>query len=703
MPRCTTCAFLLGFVITLGPGGPATSSEPPPPKMPAPKSSQSPRANPTETPAVISPASASKHEAAPKKETEAHAAKPSETTPVNAAVKLHPVGNPEDLEAFFDGALLVQLEAKHIAGAVVAVVVGDKLVFSKGYGYADVETRRPVDPQKTQFRVASVTKLFTWTAVMQLVEEGKLDLDTDVNTYLKGTGVQIPATFDKSITLTNLLTHAAGFEDRPIGLFSHRAPDGKPLAELLKNDIPARVRPPGVLSAYSNHGSALAGLAVASVSGKTWEEVIEQRLLDPLGMKHTLVRQPPNEKLPDTLSKGYKWEGGRFKEEPFEYVPLAPAGAMSASAADMSHFMIAHLNDGKYGDVRILKAETALRMRERLFAHDPKVDAMCYGFWELNRNGQRIIQHGGDTLLFHSLLVLIPQQKVGMFVSYNTDKAGGAREEVLDAFLDRYFPTTQEPRGKAPVDVATLKRFEGEYSGSRHAQTTYAKLVLLLQPFTVAANTDGTLSAGFGMDPRRYVQTEPLVFRELDGRHKLVFHEDEGGQITQIYLADVPAVALTRESALTQPRYHQLLLGVCTGLFLTAFLYWPALAFARRGSKSMRFRRSFVSGLFSFVGWLLSAVSLGLLAGLAWGLNEPERVVFGTPREIEYLLLVPQVCVGLAAIVLLGSIIAWGRGYWRLSGRVHYTLVALAGVGFAGFLYYWNLLKFGAEILLTKS
>ncbi len=372
---------------------------------------------------------------------------------------------------------MVQLESEHIAGAVVAVVVGDKLVFSKGYGYADVETRRPVDPQTTMFRIASVSKLFTWTAVMQLVEEGKLDLDADVNTYLKGTGVQIPAAFDKPITLKNLLTHSAGFEDRPIGLFAHHASNVKPLAEVLKNDMPARVRPPGVLSAYSNYGSALAGLAVASVSGKTWEEVVEQRLLNPLSMKNTLVRQPPKDKLLGTMSKGYKWEGGRFKEEAFEYVPLAPAGAMSASAADMSHFLIAHLNDGKYGDVQILKPETARRMRKRLFAHDPKVDAMCYGFWELQRNGQRIIDHGGDTLLFHTLFAMIPAHRVGLFLSYNTDKAGGARDEVLFAFLDRYFPATREPRVKATVDVATLKRFEGEYSGSRHAQTTYAKLV----------------------------------------------------------------------------------------------------------------------------------------------------------------------------------------------------------------------------------
>ena len=429
------CLVLLGLLMAIGSAGSAFSSEPAPPKMPSAKSPETPRAKPADKPEPSSIAVPKPVEAPPK---------PTEKTAVKPVVKPHPVGDANDLEAFFDGALLVQLESKHIAGAVVAVVAGDKLVFAKGYGYADVETHKPVDPQTTMFRVGSVTKLFTWTAVMQLVEEGKLDLDADVNTYLKGTGVQIPAAFDKPITLKNLLTHTPGFEDRVIGLFAHHASDVRPLADVLKNDMPARVRPPGVVSAYSNHGTAIAGLAVSSVSGKTWEEVVEQRLLNPLAMKNTLVRQP--DKLPDTMSKAYKWDGGRFKEEGFEYVPLAPAGAMSASAADMAHFLIAHLNDGKYDGTQILKPETARRMRERLFAPDPKADAMCYGFWELNRNSQRIIHHGGDTLMFHTLFAMIPAQKVGLFVSYNTDHAAGAREELLFAFLDRYFPVPDEPR-----------------------------------------------------------------------------------------------------------------------------------------------------------------------------------------------------------------------------------------------------------------
>jgi CubicO group peptidase (beta-lactamase class C family) len=690
MGRSISRLVLLGLLMAIGSAGSTFSSEPAPPKMPSTKSPETPRAKPADKPAPVSIAVPKPVEAP---------AKPSQTA-VKPAVKPHPVGDANDLEAFFDGALLVQLESKHIAGAVVAVVVGDKVVFAKGYGYADVETHKPVDPQTTMFRVGSVTKLFTWTAVMQLVEEGKLDLDADVNTYLRQSGVQIPEAFGKPITLKDLLRHTPGFEDRVIGLFAHSVSDVKPLAEVLKNDMPARVRPPGVMASYSNHGTALAGLAVATVAGKTWEEVVEQRILNPLGMKNTLVRQP--DKLPETMSKGYKWKDGQFKDEGFEYVPLSPAGSMSASATDMARFIIAHLNDGKFENVQILKPETARRMRERLFAHDPKVDGMCYGFWELHQNDQRIIDHGGDTLVFHSLLAMIPDHKVGLFLSYNTDQGVRERDDILAAFLNRYYPVPIERRPKADTASKTLKRFEGDYSINRYSHTSYAKLARFLGWITVKANDDHTLSIGPG-DPRRYAQVEPLVYQEVGGRRKVVFHEDGEGRITDLYFASVPALAAVRETGIDQPRLHLGVLAGCVLLFLTALVFWPVLAFARRGSKSTRFKRTFVSGLMSVIGWLLSAASLGFLGGVAWALPEPDQVVYGTPKELQYVLLVPQVCVGLAAITLLCSIVAWSRGYWRFSGRVHYTLVAFAGVGFVWFLYYWNLLKFGAEILVTKS
>jgi CubicO group peptidase (beta-lactamase class C family) len=617
-----------------------------------------------------------------------------------AAAKPGNIADAADLEAFFDGALPVQLESKHIAGAVVAVVVGDKMLFRKGYGYADVDARQKVDPDKTLFRIGSISKLFNWTAAMQQVEEGKLDLDTDVNKYLKE--VQIPATFEQPITLKHLMTHTPGFDDWVIGLFGHNAEDVHPLAQVLQEQMPTRVRPPGVLPSYSNHGTALAGEAVACVSGLPWEDYIEQRILRPLGMQHTLVRQPPADKLPAGMSKGYKWQHGRFKPQEFEYIPLAPAGCISTTAADMAKFMLAHLHDGQLGAAQLLKPETARLMHTPLSRPDPKTSAMCYGFWEQERNGQRILGHGGDTIWFHSLLQLIPKHEVGLFVSYNTDTAGGQREALFSAFLRRYFPAADPPRIQASGDFAArAKRLAGEYANTRYSHTSITKLVALLGGVTVAVNEDDTLTLSTLMDSRRFVEVEPLVFRERDGPRKVVFQEDKNGNIARLFLADAPAVSAVRRQWYEKRDVHVGLLAGCAAVFASALLFWPALAFTVRGGSSPKIKRNWHSGLLSCLGWLLSIVSLGFIAGVvAYVVANPEEIGFGLTPALKKLLAVSQVSAVLAALTVLGCVIGWKNRYWRLSGRVHYTLVALAGVGFVAWLYYWNLLAFGFRDLL---
>src|SRR5262245_13510021 len=304
--------------------------------------------------------------------------------------------------------------------------------------------------------------------------------------------------------------------------------------------MPARVIAPGFVSSYSNHGTALAGYAVACSSGKSWEDYIEQRILQPLGMKNTLVRQPAEDQLPAEMSKGYKWEGGRFKAEPFEYIPAAPAGCISTTAADAAKFMLAHLHDGQLGDGRILKKETAQRMREPLFRNNPKTAAMCYGFMELERHGQRLVGHGGDTMWFHSLMVLIPERQVGLFVSYNTKTSGGAREDLLDAFLRRYFSDDDPPRIKSGEDFRErAKKLVGEYVLTRRSHTTVAKLGALMGVFDVSMNDDDTLTISIGGRAGRFVEVEPYVFRELDGPDRFVFQEDQDGKVRYLFLADL--------------------------------------------------------------------------------------------------------------------------------------------------------------------
>jgi CubicO group peptidase (beta-lactamase class C family) len=639
-----------------------------------------------------SKAAATKSPAAP----QPPAAKEQKPTAAPApAIRAGNVSDPADLEAFFDGVINVQLESKHIAGAVVAVVVGDKVVFSKGYGYADIEARRRVDPEKTLFRIASISKLFTWTAVMQQVEEGKLDLDTDVNKYLKG--VQVPATFEQPITLRHLLTHTPGFDDYVIGLFGRKSEDVGPLAQILKAQMPNRVRPPGVIASYSNHGTAIAGEVVACVAGMPWEDYIDQRILKPLGMQNTLARQPETDKLPAGLSKGYKWEDARFEAKDFEYCPAAPAGCISTTAADAAKFMLAHLHDGALGDKRILKPETARKMREPLFRHDPKTCAMCYGFWELQKNGQRIVGHGGDTLWFHSLLQMIPERGVGLFVSYNTDTSAGQREAMFDTFMRRYFPAPDPDRIQAGNDAhERAKKLAGEYRVTRYSHSTLTKLIGLVSVLRVKANDDDSLTIGIGDRAHRFVEVEPLVYRDVDGPDRFVFQADKNGNPTYLFPADAAAVAAVKLPWYDTTIAHGALVGVSVVIFLSALFFWPAIAFSVRGLKAPAITRNGLSAFLSCLAWLLSAACIGF-AGcfLLYFLSEPDDIVFGFTPRMKALLAVPQGCAVLAGLTVMGCLLAWRKRYWRVSGRLHYTLVALAGIGFIWFLYYWNLLAFG--------
>ncbi|PYP68618.1 MAG: serine hydrolase, partial [Gemmatimonadetes bacterium] len=256
-----------------------------------------------------------------------------------------------ELAAFLDGVMAANLRDKHVAGATVAVVKDGALFYANGYGYSDVAHRAPVNPERTLFRIGSTSKLFTWTAVMQLVEQGKLDLDADVNRYID---FKIPATYPQPITLRHIMTHTPGFEEDGRDLITDDTTKMIPLGRWLATHIPGRVRPPGTYSSYSNYATALAGYIVQRTSGVPFDDYVEQHILTPLGMTETTTRQPLPPRLRADMSQGYTWGDGSYKPQKFEIVNAAPAGSVASSAADMAKFMIAHLNDGAFNGQRIL-------------------------------------------------------------------------------------------------------------------------------------------------------------------------------------------------------------------------------------------------------------------------------------------------------------------------------------------------------------
>ncbi len=594
--------------------------------------------------------------------------------------------DPVELRGFVDGVLEAQGKAQHFAGAVVVVVQGGQVVFQKGYGYADFAERKPVDPERTLFRIASNSKMFVWTAVMQLVEKGMLDLHTDVNRYLKG--VQIPATFPQAITLEHLMTHTAGFEDHVIGLFSETPDALRPLAELMRTQMPRRVFPPGQVAAYSNYGTTLAALVVEQVSGVPYERYLEENILKPLGMKHATLNQPLPKELAGDMSKGYQWTAGRLKEHPFEYVPWGPCGAMSVSGADMARFMIAHLNDGALGETRILQPETARLMRTRLSSPYGMTAGMLHGFFPMDWNGEKIYGHGGDTVWFHSGTAMMPERGMGVFVAFNTDSGGKARSEFMPAFFDHYFPKSLPKEPPAPKDRrAGLERFNGTYFPARSSFSDASEIGRLMSALTLRVDSDGYLAGGSGSDFSRWRQVEPLLFQQVDGKRRIVFRENSRGEITDFCASPLCVQTMQKQPLTESPPAQWGFLGTCVATLLCGLIGIPIAAVLER--KQIR---PGLSKAARAAAWITCVAWVAGFGSMLAGMEDIQNVVFGPTKNLKITLDLWFVATGLTSVSLLLVVLAWRRGWWRLAGRISLSLVILAGIGCVVWLNHWNLL-----------
>ena len=484
--------------------------------------------------------------------------------------------DPQELEGFLDGIITAQLSAYHLPGATVAVVKDSDLLFSKGYGYSNIEEQIPVVADQTLFRPGSITKLFTWTAIMQLVEQGKLDLNANVNVYLNG--FQIPDTYPRPITLANLLTHTSGLEDRGEGLYVRVPEDMQPLSDYASRYLPTRIRPPGEMMGYSNYGAGLAGYIIESVSGLPYEKYIEENILIPLGMTHSTMLQPPPTDLAMSLAQGYKYVNGTYLPIK-EWIQATSTGALSATATDIAKFMIAHLQNGCYRDECILEESTARDMHTRHFAQDPRAGGWTYGFMEMELNGRRILWHGGATLYFHSALFLLPDENTGLFVSYNSQGGMPAHEALIRAFMDRYYPVPKPPLLHPSTDfTAHSNRFIGIYRGSNHQnETGLEKMMSLSSEIPVTLTSAGTLKTvglGFGWPAFtpvfQWVQTEePLVFRRLDGGENSHFSGRRGGKHHQLCRCTRPTGRLSKKKL-----YGYIRIYFAGGRRMPAFIPW---------------------------------------------------------------------------------------------------------------------------------
>ncbi len=492
-----------------------------------------------------------------------------------------------DLEAWLDGFLPYALGRGDVAGGVVVVVKDGEVLLQKGYGYADVGKKRPVDPESTLFRPGSVSKLFTWTAVMQQVERGKLDLDGDINQYLDFEVPPGPA--GEPVRVRDLMTHTAGFEEALKELISEDPSRIATLEDTVKRWVPSRIFEAGTMPAYSNYGTGLAGYLVERTSGLSFDDYLDQNIFGPLGMRHSSFRQPLPEPLAAGMAQGYEVATG--KPQGYELINLAPAGSLAATGADMARFMIAHLQNGAYGEARILSEETAKKMHGTPLTIIPNVNRMALGFYETDTNGRRIISHGGDTQYFHSDLHLFLDDGVGYFISFNAGGKEGAvgaiREAFYRSFADRYFPG---PATEGEVDEETAKahaaEIAGSYISSRRPERNFISVLNLLQPLKVLVNEDGTISVPLLTDlngePTKWREVAPYVWREVDGKSRLAA-EVKDGKVTRFAPEWIsPFMYMERSSGAKGAGWLMPATVLALAALTLTVLLWPVATLVRR-------------------------------------------------------------------------------------------------------------------------
>jgi CubicO group peptidase (beta-lactamase class C family) len=541
-----------------------------------------------------------------------------EAAPVAAAAA--PVAVPltaADANSWLDGYLPYALKTGDIAGAVVAIVKDGEVLTERGYGYADVAAKKPVDPKLTLFRPGSVSKLFTWTAVMQLVEQGKIDLDADVNQYLD---FKIPAREGKPITMRNLMQHTAGFEEQARGVITEN-PKAPGFEALLKAWVPERVFAPGTTPAYSNYGASLAGYIVQRVSGEPFDAYIEKHIFVPLDMAHSTFRQPLPPELAPLMSKGYRTASG----EPggFEIVGPAPAGSLSSPGEDMAHFMIAHLQQGEYHGQRILAAVTAKMMHDSPLTMLPPLNRMELGFFETNINGHEVIGHLGDTEYFHTSLHLFMTENVGFYASFNSlgkeGAAGELRSALFQDFADRYFPAPPpDSRIDAKTAAAHAALMSGRWANSRGSQSNFLAAATFLEQIKIGVDKKGGLEIpdlkGLNGAPRRWVEIAPFVWLDAEGHDRLAAKVVDGKPVRWSFDLLSPFMVFERVPWYASGAWLMPFLSASVAALLLTALLWPIAVWVRRRYESpLRLDASSLRAYrWSKIGAILILAALGL-------------------------------------------------------------------------------------------
>lgn len=619
----------------------------------------------------------------------------------------------DELAAFFDSYLAEQMQAYHIPGAVVSVVKDGKVVFTKGYGYADLEKQTPFD-ENLLLTVASLGKAFTAVGVLQLNERGMIDLHEDVRPYF--TEFQPNFKFDDPLTFANLLTHTDGFETRMIGITTLNEGELKPLDELLATYKPNQVLPAGKFLTYGDYAANLAGYLTQEISGVPFEQYMDENLLSPLGMTNSTFDQHLSQAMKDNLATGYEFQNGALEPQSFLYVSYAPQGGLRTTAADMNHFMLALLNGGEYQGVRILQPETVQSMFTQQFTGQADMPGITYGLFEDFHNGQRALLRDGDGIGTRTRMLLLPDLNTGIFISYNSGDSN-LRLNLLGAYLDHFYPA----ENSAPVpmdgyqDRAAL--FAGTYRPLQADVSTFTKsMYFFSQLVQVTANPDGTLTIeanGMGdhssvmggfEGATQWIETSPLHFERVDGNGVVAFVQDENGNITQMISGQGYHSTFAKLAWYESQGFQIIFVSIAAFILLTfglvLFLFMPIAALIRKFRKQTvqpQPKAATAALIWSGVVTQWLAMSIFLTIGVLYAINSVAGLpnfIWGISPEIINALNGVYLPVFLSLTLPILAIVAWIKGWWKLGTRILYSATALAALMLIWWAHYWNLIGF---------
>jgi len=627
------------------------------------------------------------------------------------------VTDPAELEAFMDEYLAEQMETHHIPGVVITFVKDGDVFFSKGYGYADLENQTPMDVNETLLTTASLGKAFSAVGVLQQYERGVIDLHEDIRPYI--TDFQLQTNFDEALTFANLLTHTDGFEARLIGVAAQNPEGLISLGDLIETYTPTQLYPPGQYMTYGDFAATLSGYLTQEVSGLSFEAYMESNILSPLGMTDSTFDQRLSDEMVARLATGYDYAEGEYHSGPVYYIRSTPAGGLRTTAMNMNAFMLALLNGGEYQGTRILDEATTQLMHTQQFAPDSKMAGITYGLFEHFENDQRILLRDGDGVGTRSRMVLLPEQDMGFFISYNSGDSN-IRLDIISTILEHYYPIGNTT---APLPVedyqARTKLFTGTYRPLNADVTSFGKSMFFFSQLVEVTSTDeGYLSivaAGMGGEQSsvmggfegisQWVEVEPLYFEQVGGKGQLSFVQNEAGEITQMISGQGYRSTFTKLPWYESQSFHMILIQLVALLLISAvistFVNWPLGVFVRKLRKktSDEFvsRSAFIARLWAgIVAGMLGLFvfrAIGVLYAIG-GIAGMPNFVWGITSDMISALNNIYLPIALALPLPIFTAVAWGNRWWKMSTRIHYTLIALAVVAGIWWANYWNLLGF---------